>query len=152
MSAYALSGSNLVSFDQTNPTVGTTIPITGLTLGDTLVGIDFRPQNGFLYSLGVGGGPAGTGTLYAISARTGQATAIGGPIAFVDADGVTPVPLPVSGNYGFDFNPTVDRIRVTTDTGLNFRINPNNGALVDGNRRRGRHTAGRVYQRRHHHR
>jgi Domain of unknown function (DUF4394) len=65
MSAYALSGSNLVSFDQTNPTVGTTIPITGLTLGDTLVGIDFRPQNGFLYGLGVGGGPAGSAQLYA---------------------------------------------------------------------------------------
>ena len=35
-------------------------------------------------------------------------------------------------SYGFDFNPTVDRIRVTTGTGLNFRVNPNNGAAVDG--------------------
>ena len=35
-----------------------------------------------------------------------------------------------------DFNPTVDRIRITTDGGLNFRINPNNGlpaaATADG--------------------
>jgi Domain of unknown function (DUF4394)/FG-GAP-like repeat len=37
--------------------------------------------------------------------------------------------LPASG-YGMDFNPQVDRIRVTTDTGLNFRLNPNNGALA----------------------
>jgi Ca2+-binding RTX toxin-like protein len=131
MSAYALFGSNLVSFDPANPTVGTTIGITGLTMGDTLVGIDFRPQNGLLYGLGIGSGPAGTATLYAISARTGQATAIGAPITFVDAGGN---PLPITGsNFGFDFNPTVDRIRVTTDTGLNFRINPNNGAPVDGN-------------------
>ena len=130
MSAYALSGSNLVSFDQTNPTVGTTIGITGLNLGEALVGIDFRPQNGFLYGLGVGAA-ATTATLYAISTRTGQATPVGGPIAFVD-EGGNPVIFP-TGNYGFDFNPTVDRIRVTTDTGLNFRINPNNGAPVDGN-------------------
>ena len=27
----------------------------------------------------------------------------------------------------------MDRIRVTTQTGLNFRVNPNNGAPVDGN-------------------
>src|SRR5262245_3872382 len=129
--AYALSGTNLTSFSSANPGVGTTTAITGLAMGDTLVGIDFRPQNGLLYGLGIGGGPAGSATLYAISARTGQATAIGAPIAFVDASGN---PLPITGsNFGFDFNPTVDRIRVTTDTGLNFRINPNNGAPVDGN-------------------
>jgi Domain of unknown function (DUF4394)/FG-GAP-like repeat len=127
--AYALSGSNLVSFDPTSPTVGTTIVITGLALGEALVGIDFRPQNGFLYGLGVNT-TSGTATLYAISARTGQATAIGAPIAFVDAGGN---PLPITGSdFGFDFNPIADRIRVTTDTGLNFRINPNNGAPVDG--------------------
>jgi hypothetical protein len=45
-----------------------------------------------------------------------------------------PVDLPAaSAGYGFDFNPTVDRVRVTTNTGLNFRVNPNNGAPVDGN-------------------
>jgi uncharacterized repeat protein (TIGR01451 family) len=123
--AHALSGSNLVSFDPTSPTVGTTIIITGLTLGEALVGIDFRPQNGFLYGLGVNT-TTGTATLYAISARTGVATAVGAPggIAF---------DVPITGSdFGFDFNPTVDRIRVTTDTGLNFRINPNNGAPVDG--------------------
>ena len=41
--------------------------------------------------------------------------------------------LPDAANYGFDFNPAVDRIRVTTDgaaLGLNFRLNPNTGALA----------------------
>src|SRR5215203_882408 len=37
--------------------------------------------------------------------------------------------LPAS-DYSFDFNPTVDRIRVTTASGLNFRVNPNNGTLT----------------------
>jgi Domain of unknown function (DUF4394)/FG-GAP-like repeat len=127
--AYALSGSNLVSFDPTNPTVGQTVGVTGLLLGDTLVGIDFRPQNGLLYGLGVDTG-ANTATLYAISTRTGAAAAIGTPFALADGGG-NPIVFPASG-YGMDFNATVDRIRVTTDSGLNFRINPNTGAPIDG--------------------
>ena len=66
--AYALSGSNLIQFDPANPTVGTTTAITGVTAGDVLVGIDFRPINGMLYGLGVNDG-VGTATLYAISTR-----------------------------------------------------------------------------------
>ena len=34
-------------------------------------------------------------------------------------------------DYGLDFNPTVDRIRVTNDADENLRINPNNGARAD---------------------
>jgi hypothetical protein len=118
--AYALSGSNLIQFDPANPTIGTTTAITGVTAGDLLVGIDFRPINGMLYGLGVNDG-ADTATLYVISTKTGVATAIGSPIAIAG--------LP-AGGYGFDFNPVVDRIRVTTDTGENFRINPDNGTLA----------------------
>jgi hypothetical protein len=33
-------------------------------------------------------------------------------------------------SIGFDFNPTVDRIRITTDNELNFRYHPDTGALV----------------------
>jgi hypothetical protein len=117
--AYALSGSTLVSFDPAAPAVGTFIPVTGLTAGQTLVGIDFRPANGVLYGLGVNS-PANTATLYRISVLTGVATVVGsiGPLAGLD--------LSTASGFGFDFNPVVDRIRVTTDTGENFRINPNN--------------------------
>ena len=31
---------------------------------------------------------------------------------------------------GFDFNPTVDRIRVVTNTGQNLRLNPNDGTIA----------------------
>jgi hypothetical protein len=118
--AYALSGSTLISFNPTSPSVGTSISITGVTAGQTLVGIDFRPLDGLLYSLGVNA-TTDTATLYAISTRTGIATVVGSVGGFAD--------LP-AGGYGFDFNPSVDRIRVTTETGLNFRLNPNNGALA----------------------
>jgi hypothetical protein len=38
--AYALSGTNLLAFDTANPTTTTTTAITGITTGETLVGID----------------------------------------------------------------------------------------------------------------
>src|SRR6266487_4042531 len=120
--AYALSGSTLVSFNPAFPLAGTSIPVTGPT--ETLVGIDVRPSNGLLYGLGVNAA-TDTATLYNISVLTGVATIVGsfGPVLGLD--------LPASG-YGFDFNPlpVADRIRVTTDTGLNFRVNPNNGSLT----------------------
>ncbi|MBR0870499.1 DUF4394 domain-containing protein [Bradyrhizobium tropiciagri] len=133
--AYALSGSNLISFTTASPTVGTSTAITGINAGETLVGIDFRPQNGMLYGLGVNA-TADSATLYAISASTGIATAVGGSIGAISftTDGATPIdfPDPATTGYGFDFNPAADRIRVTTSSGLNFRINPNTGRAIDG--------------------
>src|SRR4029453_18675372 len=74
--AYALSGTNLLALDTSTPSVTQTIPITGLTAGETLVGIDFRPQNGLLYGLGVNA-TANNATLYVISTRTGFAGVVG---------------------------------------------------------------------------
>ncbi len=106
------------------------MPITGLTAGDTLVGIDFRPINGYLYGLGFNSG-AGTVRLYNVSWRTGVATPIGPSGTFVAADGTTPVPI-TGTSFGFDFNPAADRVRIVNDAGQNFRMNPNTGAFVDG--------------------
>lgn len=121
LTGYALAGLNLVSLDLAAPnTALTSVPIVGVTASETLVGIDFRPLNGLLYALGVD--PAlDTGTLYVISTRTGVAGAVG------SFSGAGDLP---AGNYGVDFNPSVDRVRVTTDTGLNFRLNPNSGAIA----------------------
>jgi hypothetical protein len=130
--AFALSGSNLISFDTSAPTSGTVIGITNITAGETLVGIDFRPQNGLLYALGVDAA-SNTATLYAISTRTGIAAIVGTASSIaLTFDGVNPVDLPdpATVGYGFDFNPAVDRIRVTVG-GLNFRIDPNTGTAID---------------------
>src|SRR5687767_9230125 len=111
---YALSGSNLITFDLAAPgTPISTVAITGIIAGQ-LVGIDIRPADGLLYGFGVAAA-SDLGTLYRISTTTGAATVIGSFTAAFD--------LP-AGDYGFDFNPEVDRIRVTTATGENFRINP----------------------------
>lgn len=117
--AYAVSANNeLVIFNPLNPSpVNKTI--TGLAGGENILGLDFRPVNGQLYALG------STNKLYTINAATGAATAVGS----------STFSTPLSGtNFGFDFNPTVDRIRVVSNTGQNLRLNPTDGsvAAVDG--------------------
>ena len=117
--AYAVSSNNeLVIFNPLNPTP-VTKPITGLASGETLLGMDFRPVNGQLYALG------STSRLYTINASSGVAAAVG----------TAPLTTLLSGtDFGFDFNPTVDRIRVVSNTGQNLRLNPNDGsvAAIDG--------------------
>jgi hypothetical protein len=125
------AGTGLVRFSSTNPGNPTNVNITGVTAGDVLVGIDFRPQNRFLYGLGFNS-TNGTVRVYSINPDNGVANSVGtAPISFTAADGVTARPITGTG-FGFDFNPAVDRIRVTTNTGQNFRLNPNNGTAIDG--------------------
>jgi hypothetical protein len=129
--AFALAGNQLLTFVPAAPGSATTKPIIGVVAGETLVGIDVRPQNGMLYGLGVNA-TANTATLYVIGRETGQVGVVGtaSSVAFT-TNGVTAVDLPAA-DYGFDVNPAADRVRVTTASGLNFRINPNTGAPVDG--------------------
>jgi hypothetical protein len=133
--ALANGGTQLRRFLSTNPSAVTNVNITSVSPGETLVAIDFRPATGQLFGLGIDH-TLNQGTLYRIDPQGGQVTAIGTPgsIVYFQNDGMTRIDLPdpASAGYGLDFNPTVDRIRVTTSTGLNFRINPNNGAAVDG--------------------
>jgi hypothetical protein len=91
-------------------------PLAGLREGDTLLGLDYRVARGELYALGR------SGQLYRIDVAQARAAAVG-----------TPVALPAEGReWGFDFNPTVDRIRVVNDAGFNLRLHPDTGAIVDG--------------------
>ncbi len=113
---YGVNTSNqLVRFDSATPgTVSTPLAITGLQAGETILGIDFRPANGGLYALG------STSRLYVVNKTTGVATQVGSAGAFT-LNGT---------DFGFDFNPTVDRIRVVSNTGQNLRLNPDTGALT----------------------
>ena len=112
---YALSTTNtLISFDSATPgTVSSPIPITGLVGGETIMAIDFRPSNGLLYAL------SNQSRLYTINRTTGAATLVG--------SGFTPA---LNGTeFGFDFNPVVDLIRVVSNASENIRLNPNTGAV-----------------------
>lgn len=132
--ALAADGTLIRSTLSAPGTVSTTTAISGLNPGELPVGIDFRPATGQLVLFAVNPG-TDTGTLYVVDPQSAAATVIGtaGSIAFVDSTGGTvDLPDPAVAGYGFDFNPTVDRIRVTTGTGLNFRLNPVTGGAVDG--------------------
>ena len=105
---------NLVSFSADKPRqLDSSKPISGLPMGVSLRGIDFRPATGELYGVG------SDSVVYRVSAVTGKAVAEGP--AFTPA---------LNGRFfGVDFNPTVDRIRVTSDANQNLRLNPDTGAL-----------------------
>jgi hypothetical protein len=123
----ATSNNELLRFDSATPaTIDATITITGLlgTMGETLVGIDFRPATGGLYGFTVN--DASQGQLYRIDPASGLASAIGSPVT---DPGLT---LSKTAGYGFDFNPVADRIRVVNSDGENFRVNPNDGTLAGG--------------------
>jgi hypothetical protein len=120
------SFNTLVRFDSATPGSTTTIPVTGLTAGDTLVGIDFRPADGRLYGVAVNGNLART---YRIDRTSGAATLVGGATVSTIA-GAT--------SFGMTFNPATDRIRVVNNLASdgaggnvnNFRLNPNDGNLT----------------------
>lgn len=112
---FGVSGtSTLVSFDSATPgVISGSVPITGVT--GTVLSIDVRPATGELYAL------SSNSQLYTIDRTTGLATL------------VATVSVPISGNATIDFNPTVDRIRIVSDTGQNLRVVPTTGAAtVDG--------------------
>lgn len=107
----------LICFDEYRPRNADTIGTIGGLQNDTsLVGIDFRPASGELYGLGNAGG------LYTLDLRTAKATLR------------ARLSVALSGSsFGVDFNPTVDRLRITSNTGQNLRVNVDDGAtIVDG--------------------
>jgi Domain of unknown function (DUF4394) len=106
---------NLLSFSADNPRkIDSSQPISGLPTGVTLRGIDFRPATGELYGVG------SDSVVYRVSPVTGKAVAEGP--AFTPG---------LNGRFfGVDFNPTVDRIRVTSDANQNLRLVPDTGALA----------------------
>ncbi|MFE3849142.1 DUF4394 domain-containing protein [Flavobacterium sp. LB3P45] len=114
--AYAVTAiNNLLIFNPNTPSIVVTKAITGMSSGETVLGIDFRPLNGQLYALG------STSRLYTINASSGAATAVGSSTFSVALSGT---------DFGFDFNPLADRIRIISNTGQNLRVNPANGAVT----------------------
>jgi hypothetical protein len=121
VNVYALRQDNrLIGFNaQTGAEVSAQVSITGMQTGETMLAIDFRPATGQLYGVSSGS------RIYVINPTSGVARAINS----------TPFTPALNGTaVGFDFNPTVDRIRLITSNGQNLRLNPETGlvAATDG--------------------
>ena len=122
---YALNNANqllrLSIRNSNTPQAITTITGVDTQAGERIVSIDFRPATGQLY------GVSNQSRIFVIN----TATAIARPLT------TTAFSPAISGDVvSIDFNPTVDRIRLVTNTGLNLRLNPETGAAVtptDGN-------------------
>ncbi|GGY23098.1 DUF4394 domain-containing protein [Pseudoduganella albidiflava] len=126
---FALTASNkLISFNRDMPgTVRTTAMISGLQAGENLLGIDFRPADGKLYGVG------STGRLYTIDTASGAAT-LKATLMADAADTTAPFTALDGTDFGVDFNPVADRLRVVGNMGQSLRINVDTGATTtDGN-------------------
>ena len=114
------SGPDLLRFSADDPTtILSTTAITGIPGAETIVGIDTRPATGQLYALT---NQAGTGRLYTVDPDSGAATlASTVSVALVGTD------------FGVDFNPVPDRLRIVSDADQDLRVDVDTGAAtVDG--------------------
>lgn len=121
---YAVdTNDNLLTFDSATPgTIATNVAITGIGAGEDIVGIDVRPATGELYAFGLtDDGATRTGRILKINPATAAATPVGGNFSTSLSD---------TGNWGMDFNPLVDRIRIISRNQENLRVNPNDGTLA----------------------
>jgi len=110
------SGNKIAYYNAKNLSApASTLDITGLQPSETILSIDYRPATGQLYALG------STSRLYFINEQSGLATPLGAA-AFT--------PALASENASIDFNPTVDRIRLVTDSGQNLRLHPELGTIA----------------------
>ncbi|QDV34855.1 DUF4394 domain-containing protein [Tautonia plasticadhaerens] len=114
------TGVALLRFSADDPTVIlSTTPITDIPGAETIVGIDARPSTGQIYALT---NEAGTGRLYTIDPETGAAT-----IASMVSEALDGT------DFGVDFNPTVDLLRIVSDADQDLRVDVASGAAtVDG--------------------
>lgn len=111
------SGTLLVGFNPQLPAFLQSVTyVTGLQPGERIMGIDFRPANKKMYALG------SSSRIYSINPDSGAAVVVG--------DGVPFEPALAGTAFGFDFNPTVDRIRIVSNTGQNMRAHPDTGKIV----------------------
>ncbi|MDX1906965.1 MAG: DUF4394 domain-containing protein [Bacteroidia bacterium] len=121
--AVALNASgHLITFDTEAPEmVRSQVGVSGLTTGQVLVGMDFRPATRELVGLGYDAATKNS-QLYTINYTTGVVTAIN-TVPFM-------LELGTGAAVGFDFNPTVDRIRVVAANNMNYRLNPVTGTIA----------------------
>jgi len=103
----------LVSWDSASPmTLNTGVAISGLQQNEQIRGIDFRPADNGLFAVG------SFNNLYRINTASGAASLVGSGSFSPGMNG---------SSFGFDFNPTIDRIRLVSDADQNLVLNPNDG-------------------------
>jgi hypothetical protein len=123
--SFALTSSGrLMHFDRAQPGRFTfAVELTGLAANEKLVALDMRPADGKLYGL------SDSAKLYTIDPMSGAVT-LKSVLAADPSDATSPFTGLVGTDLGIDFNPITDRLRVTSNTGQNLRINADTGKVI----------------------
>ena len=120
-SLVGLSTNNQIGvFDSANVAAASFINISGLSSGESLIGIDLRPSNNTIYGIST------SNNVYTVNASSGAAT-------FVTA--LSTSIINASLGYGIDFNPVADfsgatSLRLVSSAGNNYAINATTGAVT----------------------
>ena len=106
-------------FDSANVAAAAFVNISGLSAGESLIGIDLRPSNNTLYGI------SSASNLYTVDAYSGAAS-------FVAA--LSGYAINTRLGYGLDFNPVADRtaaasLRVVSSAGDNLAVNVATGVV-----------------------
>ncbi len=124
---FGIDGNNgFLSFDSADPTVVTSIPLSGIESGQVLRALDFRPATGELY--GMAYDSQGSNDVpgldliqfYKIATATGVATPLPQSYGFISSGSA----------FGMDFDPVTDTIRVTENPNKNYRFDPTTGGGI----------------------
>jgi len=95
--------------------------LTGLPEGETVADVDYRVARGVLY------GATNLGRVVTIDPWTAKVSIVSTSTPTISWGGQRQVA------QVRDFNPAVDRIRVVTSGGMNLRMHPDTGKLIDSN-------------------
>jgi len=107
----------LVTWDSANPAqIQTGVAIQGLAQNETLLGLDWNPNNGLLYGVG------SFGHLYTLNQTTGLATTVGGTGTFMPA---------LNGSqFGVDVNPRTNQMAIVSNARQNLTVSLTNAAVT----------------------
>jgi hypothetical protein len=115
------NNNQLVTFSLANPgTFTSTMPITGMQGGEMAAGLDIRPSNqtAYIFSNGF--------RVYTLNQTTGMAT-LTGSLTPAAGSGFS---LVNGGNFGTDFSPPADALRIYTDAEQNLAVLSDSGQVA----------------------
>ncbi|BET68021.1 hypothetical protein ASA1KI_29390 [Opitutales bacterium ASA1] len=106
---------HLVRFDLADlSSASAPVPVAGLATGESIRGLDFRPVDRTLVAV------TSLDRILVLDPATGASRQL------------STLSVPLTGTaFGVDFNPVPDRLRIVSDTGLNFRVNVDTGAVIE---------------------
>lgn len=125
--AITASG-NVIIFRLRDPDdIDSTRLLTGVGAGETVVGVDGRPADLRIYILTRTA--AGVGRIYRLDSSNGVATLVS-TLAADPTDLTSPYVALAGTQFGIDFNPVADRLRVVSNANENLRVNVDSGLVI----------------------